>query len=98
MSVHVGADLPDPGVAGVLRGRRGTGGLFGDEGGHQVGWPPTPVSPAAPPPRQRRKILSVATTLAGAAPGAVLVLHGQTAWALVAGAVLAGGTLLLYRE
>ncbi|MFJ9843474.1 YoaK family protein [Kitasatospora sp. NPDC101155] len=49
-------------------------------------------------PRQRRKVLSVATMLAGAAPGAVLVLHGQTAWALVASAVLAGGTLLLYRE
>ncbi|MFD8704116.1 YoaK family protein [Kitasatospora sp. NPDC059648] len=48
--------------------------------------------------RQRRKILSVATMLAGAAPGAVLVLHGRTAWALVASAVLAGGTLLLYRE
>ncbi|MFJ9776570.1 YoaK family protein [Kitasatospora sp. NPDC101157] len=49
-------------------------------------------------PRRRRKLLSVATMLAGAAPGAVLVLHGQTAWALVASAVLAGGTLLLYRE
>ncbi|MFF9641728.1 YoaK family protein [Kitasatospora aureofaciens] len=49
-------------------------------------------------PRRRRKVLSVATMLAGAAPGAVLVLHGQTAWALVASAVLAGGTLLLYRE
>ncbi|MFH9353613.1 YoaK family protein [Kitasatospora sp. NPDC017646] len=49
-------------------------------------------------PRQRRKVLSVVTMLAGAAPGAVLVLHGQVAWALVASAVLAGGTLLLYRE
>ncbi|MFJ8624631.1 YoaK family protein [Kitasatospora sp. NPDC093550] len=49
-------------------------------------------------PRRRRRILSVLTMLAGAAPGAVLVLHGQTAWALVASAVLAGATLLLYRE
>ncbi|WP_395293736.1 YoaK family protein [Kitasatospora hibisci] len=49
-------------------------------------------------PRQRRKILSVATMLAGAGPGAVLVLHGQLAWALVASAVVAGVTLLLYRE
>ncbi|MCC9308360.1 DUF1275 domain-containing protein [Kitasatospora sp. RB6PN24] len=49
-------------------------------------------------PRQRRRILAVATMLAGALPGAVLVLHGQLAWALVAGAVLAGATLLLYRE
>nr|WP_223241572.1 YoaK family protein [Streptomyces sp. CBMA123] len=49
-------------------------------------------------PRQRRKVLSVATMLAGAAPGAVLVLHGQIAWALVASAVLAGATALLYRE
>ncbi|MEV4558232.1 YoaK family protein [Kitasatospora sp. NPDC049285] len=49
-------------------------------------------------PRQRRRILAVVTMLAGAAPGAVLVLHGQTAWALVASAVLAGATVLLYRE
>ncbi|MGW3074342.1 MULTISPECIES: YoaK family protein [unclassified Kitasatospora] len=49
-------------------------------------------------PRQRRKILSVVTMLAGAAPGAVLVLHGQIAWALVASAVLAGLTVLLHRE
>ncbi|TQF07132.1 DUF1275 domain-containing protein [Kitasatospora acidiphila] len=49
-------------------------------------------------PRQRRRVLAVATMLAGAAPGAVLVLHGQTAWALVAAAVLAGATALLYRE
>ncbi|GAA2977833.1 YoaK family protein [Streptomyces lactacystinicus] len=49
-------------------------------------------------PRQRRRILAVATMLAGAAPGAVLVLHGQIAWALVASAVLAGVTVLLYRE
>ncbi|MFD8478004.1 YoaK family protein [Kitasatospora sp. NPDC059673] len=49
-------------------------------------------------PRQRRRILSVATMLAGAIPGAVLVLHGQLAWALVAGAALAGLTALLYRE
>ncbi|MFI9782837.1 YoaK family protein [Kitasatospora sp. NPDC051984] len=49
-------------------------------------------------PRQRRRILSVATMLAGAIPGAVLVLHGQLAWALVAGAALAGVTALLYRE
>ncbi|MFE4518386.1 YoaK family protein [Kitasatospora sp. NPDC056783] len=49
-------------------------------------------------PRQRRKILSVVTMLAGAAPGAALVLHGQTAWALVASAALAGVTVLLYRE
>nr|WP_121179027.1 YoaK family protein [Streptomyces sp. 1114.5] len=49
-------------------------------------------------PRRRRKVLSVATMLAGAAPGAVLVLHGQTAWALVASAALSGATLLLYRE
>ncbi|MGW3043205.1 YoaK family protein [Kitasatospora sp. NPDC001159] len=48
--------------------------------------------------RQRRKVLSVVTMLAGAAPGAVLVLHGQTAWALVASAVLAGGTLLVHRD
>ncbi|MFE7527742.1 YoaK family protein [Kitasatospora sp. NPDC057542] len=48
--------------------------------------------------RQRRKVFSVATMLVGAAPGAVLVLHGQTAWALVASAVLAGVTVLLYRE
>ncbi|MFD7985928.1 YoaK family protein [Kitasatospora indigofera] len=47
--------------------------------------------------RQRRKILSVVTMLVGAVPGAVLVLHGQTAWALVASAVLAGGTLLVHR-
>ena len=49
-------------------------------------------------PRQRRRLLSVATMLAGALPGAVLVLHGQLAWALVAGAALAGLTALLYRE
>ncbi|MFE9421462.1 YoaK family protein [Kitasatospora sp. NPDC006697] len=49
-------------------------------------------------PRQRRRILAVATMLAGALPGAVLVLHGQVAWALVASAVLAGLTVLLYRE
>nr|WP_316521598.1 YoaK family protein [Kitasatospora sp. K002] len=49
-------------------------------------------------PRQRRKILSVVTMLAGAFPGAVLVLHGQTAWALVLSAALAGVTVLLYRE
>ncbi|MFI2608913.1 YoaK family protein [Kitasatospora sp. NPDC018619] len=49
-------------------------------------------------PRRRRKVLSVVTMLAGAAPGAVLVLHGQTAWALVAAAALAGLTVLLYRE
>ncbi|MEV7184998.1 YoaK family protein [Kitasatospora sp. NPDC093102] len=48
--------------------------------------------------RQRRKVFSVATMLAGAAPGAVLVLHGQTAWALVVSAALAGVTVLLYRE
>ncbi|MFJ9443215.1 YoaK family protein [Kitasatospora sp. NPDC101235] len=49
-------------------------------------------------PRRRRKILSVVTMLAGAYPGAVLVLHGQTAWALVLSAALAGATVLLYRE
>ncbi|MEU8515074.1 YoaK family protein [Kitasatospora sp. NPDC048722] len=49
-------------------------------------------------PRQQRRILAVATMLAGALPGAVLVLHGQLAWALVASAVLAGATVLLYRE
>ncbi|GAA3004542.1 YoaK family protein [Kitasatospora sp. NPDC127116] len=49
-------------------------------------------------PRQRRKILSVVTMLAGAVPGALLVLHGQIAWALVASAVLAALTVLLYRE
>lgn len=49
-------------------------------------------------PRQRRKLLSVATMLAGAAPGAVLVLHGRTAWALAAGAAAVGLTVLLYRE
>ncbi|MFJ5921228.1 YoaK family protein [Kitasatospora sp. NPDC092948] len=49
-------------------------------------------------PRQRRRILSVATMLAGAIPGAVLVLHGQLAWALVAGAALAAVTAVLYRE
>ncbi|MFG2821140.1 YoaK family protein [Kitasatospora sp. NPDC048365] len=49
-------------------------------------------------PRRRRRILAVATMLAGAVPGAVLVLHGQLAWTLVAAAVLAGVTALLYRE
>ncbi|MFF0294820.1 YoaK family protein [Kitasatospora sp. NPDC004614] len=49
-------------------------------------------------PRQRRRVLAVATMLAGALPGAVLVLHGQIAWALVASAVLAGATVLLNRE
>ncbi|MEU9134126.1 YoaK family protein [Kitasatospora sp. NPDC048540] len=49
-------------------------------------------------PRQRRRILAVATMLAGALPGAVLVLHGQIAWALVAGAALTGATVLLLRE
>ncbi|MEV6975994.1 YoaK family protein [Kitasatospora sp. NPDC093806] len=48
--------------------------------------------------RQRRKLLSVLTMLAGAAPGAVLVLHGQTAWALVASAALSAATLLLHRD
>ncbi|SDT43171.1 Uncharacterized membrane protein YoaK, UPF0700 family [Streptomyces sp. TLI_053] len=47
--------------------------------------------------RQRRRILSVATMLAGAAPGAVLVLHGRIAWALVVCAVLVGATVLLHR-
>ncbi|KDN82275.1 hypothetical protein KCH_59840 [Kitasatospora cheerisanensis KCTC 2395] len=49
-------------------------------------------------PRQRRRILAVATMLAGALPGAVLVLHGQLAWALLAGAALAAATALLHRE
>ncbi|MET8546355.1 YoaK family protein [Kitasatospora sp. NPDC004799] len=49
-------------------------------------------------PRQRRKVLSVATMLVGALPGAVLVLHGQIGWALVASAALAGASVLLYRE
>ncbi|WP_441247740.1 YoaK family protein [Kitasatospora sp. McL0602] len=48
--------------------------------------------------RQRRRILAVAAMVAGAAPGAFLVLHGQTVWALVAAAVLAGSVAFLYRE
>nr|WP_254553238.1 YoaK family protein [Kitasatospora sp. MMS16-BH015] len=48
-------------------------------------------------PRQRRRVLAVVTMVAGAASGAALVRHGQTGWALVAAAALAGATVALPR-
>ncbi|MEV4559332.1 YoaK family protein [Kitasatospora sp. NPDC049285] len=49
-------------------------------------------------PRQRRRVLSALTMVAGAAPGAVLVLHHQTTWALVAAATLTATMAVLYRD
>ena len=51
-----------------------------------------------PNTRLRRRLLTVAAMIAGAAPGAVLVLHGHGAWALLAGTVLVASIALLYRE
>nr|WP_259465042.1 YoaK family protein [Streptomyces sp. TLI_171] len=45
--------------------------------------------------RQRRRLLSALTMLAGVVPGAVLVLHGQAGWAMVAGAALTAAALVL---
>lgn len=48
--------------------------------------------------RLRRRVLTVAAMIAGAAPGAVLVLHGDGPWALLAGTVLVATIALVYRE
>jgi uncharacterized membrane protein YoaK (UPF0700 family) len=51
-----------------------------------------------PNTRVRRRVLSVVAMIAGAAPGAVLVLHGHGAWALFAGTVMVATIALVYRE
>ncbi|RAJ45633.1 uncharacterized membrane protein YoaK (UPF0700 family) [Kitasatospora sp. SolWspMP-SS2h] len=60
----------------------------------------TLTSLAAEPhsPRRRRRVLAALTMLAGVVPGSVLVLHGQTGWALIAAAALTAATWALYRE
>ncbi|SEK58441.1 YoaK family protein [Streptacidiphilus jiangxiensis] len=49
-------------------------------------------------PRLRRRVLTVVAMIAGAAPGAALVLHDQARWALLAGTALVALVALLYRE
>ncbi|GLW68230.1 membrane protein [Kitasatospora phosalacinea] len=49
-------------------------------------------------PRLARRLGSVLAMLAGAAPGAALVVRGHLGWALLAGAVLVGTVALGYRE
>jgi uncharacterized membrane protein YoaK (UPF0700 family) len=51
-----------------------------------------------PNTRLRRRALTVAAMIAGAAPGAVLVLHGHGAWALLASTVPVVTIALVYRE
>ncbi|MFJ1756986.1 YoaK family protein [Kitasatospora sp. NPDC088134] len=51
------------------------------------------TAPGHRSPRQRRRVLSALTMLAGVVPGALLVLHGRTAWALVAAAALTAAAL-----
>ncbi|GAA4839112.1 DUF1275 family protein [Kitasatospora terrestris] len=49
-------------------------------------------------PRSARRLGAVLAMLAGAAPGAALVVHGHLGWALLASAVLVGTVGLGYRE
>ncbi|MFJ5228768.1 YoaK family protein [Kitasatospora sp. NPDC088391] len=55
------------------------------------------AAPGPRSPRLRRRLLSALTMLAGVVPGAVLVLHGQAAWALVAAAALTAAALAVHR-
>ncbi|MFC8718272.1 YoaK family protein [Kitasatospora sp. NPDC057198] len=48
-------------------------------------------------PRRRRRVLAALTMLAGVVPGSVLVLHGQSGWALVAAGALTAATGVLLR-
>ncbi|WP_042426409.1 YoaK family protein [Streptacidiphilus anmyonensis] len=48
--------------------------------------------------RLRRRVLAVAAMIAGAAPGAALVLHGHGAWALLLAVIMVIGIALVYRE
>jgi uncharacterized membrane protein YoaK (UPF0700 family) len=48
--------------------------------------------------RLRRRSLSVAAMIAGAAPGAALVVHGRGAWALLLGSAVVATIALVYRE
>ncbi|MEV6205548.1 YoaK family protein [Kitasatospora sp. NPDC051914] len=49
-------------------------------------------------PRLARRLGAVLAMLAGAAPGAALVIHGHLGWALLASTVLVGAVALGYRE
>lgn len=49
-------------------------------------------------PRLGRRVYAVLAMLAGAAPGAALVIHGQTAWALLLSTLLVTAIALGYRE
>ncbi|WP_042372080.1 YoaK family protein [Streptacidiphilus neutrinimicus] len=48
--------------------------------------------------RLRRRVLTVVAMIAGAAPGAALVLHGHGAWALLLATTLVTVVALVYRE
>ncbi|WP_042387125.1 YoaK family protein [Streptacidiphilus melanogenes] len=48
--------------------------------------------------RLRRRVLTVVAMIAGAAPGAVLVLHDHGAWALLLATTLVALVALVYRE
>ncbi|MEY9877791.1 uncharacterized membrane protein YoaK (UPF0700 family) [Streptacidiphilus sp. MAP12-33] len=49
-------------------------------------------------PRLRRRVVAVVAMIAGAAPGAALVLHGNAAWALALSTALVAVVALAYRE
>jgi uncharacterized membrane protein YoaK (UPF0700 family) len=49
-------------------------------------------------PRLRRRVVAVLAMIAGAAPGAVLVLHGDAGWALLISTALVTGIAIAYRE
>ncbi|RAG81945.1 DUF1275 domain-containing protein [Streptacidiphilus pinicola] len=51
-----------------------------------------------PNTRLRRRVLTVVAMIAGAAPGAALVLHGHGVWVLLIGTVLVAVIALAYRE